>query len=146
MKRTNLYKLIIAALVIINVVILIFFFTGGPKHGPPKAGDLSIELGIEGENKDIITKLEEAHHKEKKKLIKLDRKLHDLLFSKMGTGEDVVGVQDKIKENYGEIERITYDFFDEVSTHCTDKQKEQLKKMVRGAFDHGRGRKGPPKK
>ena len=146
MKRTRLYTFIIAALVIMNVVILIIFFTGGPGYRPPKSGDLAQKLGLEGEKKELVTSLEEAHHAKKGNLIKEDRRLHEQLFSKMGTGEDVADVQAQIKENYGEIEQETYAFFVEVSTYCTDEQKKELNKMIRGAFDHVKAPKGKSRK
>jgi peptidoglycan hydrolase CwlO-like protein len=139
MKRTRLYKLIIAALVIINVVILILFFTGGPGHRPPKSGDLAQKLGIEGKKEVTITNLESDHHKAKRKLMDKDRKLHEELFSKLGTDEDVSELQEEIEENFAEIEKMTYDFFNEVAKLCSDEQKEELKKTIYRAFRQMKG-------
>lgn len=143
MKRTKLYKIIIAALVIINVGMLVFFFMGRPPHGPPNAGDLAKELGIDGKKSNVITKLETAHHKEKKVLMAKDRELHETLFSKLGTDEDVSSIQAEIEVNHAKIEKMTYDFFNEVSTLCSAEQKKQLKKTIYRAF---RQMRKPPKK
>lgn len=143
MERTKLYKLIIAALVIINVGMLVFFLTRKPPHNPPKTSGLAKEIGIEGKKKTLVTKLEKEHHKEKQKLMKTDRSLHDVLFSKIGTDEDVSLLQDKIEANHAQIEKMTYDFFNEVSKLCTPEQNERLKKNIHRAFKQ---MKGPKKK
>ena len=143
MVRTKLYKLIIAILVIINVGMLIFFFAGRPNHRPPKAGDISVELGIEGEKSTRVTALEKDHHKRKQALMKIDRELHEELFSKIGTDEDVSLIQAEIEGNYAEMEKMTYMFFNEVSKQCTPEQVEQLKETIHFAFRQMRG--GPKK-
>jgi len=134
MKRTKLYKLIIAILLIINIGMLVFFFLRRPPHGGPESIILASELGIEGAKAILITQLETAHHKEKKKLIDKDFELHETLFSKLGTEEDVSDIQAEIQVNQAEMERVTYEFFNEVSKHCSVEQKKQLKNMVYRAF------------
>ena len=139
MERSKLYKLIIAVLVIINVGMMIFFLTRRPEHKPPKAGDLVNELGIEGDKSSIITKLEKEHHQKKKSLMKMDSELHEELFSKIGTDEDVSTIQAEIHANYIEIEKITYTFFNGITKHCTPEQAEKLKKTIHRAFRQMRG-------
>lgn len=135
MERKKLYKLIIATLVIVNVGLVAFVFLAKPPHpGPLHDKNLARELGIEGEKALMIEKLEKKHHKEKHALMKKDRELHETLFSKIGTDEDVTLIQTKIKENYAEIEKITFDFFDEVASYCTGEQREQLKETIYHAF------------
>ena len=143
MKRTKLYKFIIAVLVIINVGILTFFLTRRPPHGPPEPGRFVKELGLEGEKRLLIIKMEKAHHKEKRELMRKDRSLHEILFSKIGTDEDVSNIQGEIEKNHAEMEKMTYDFFNEFSKHCSVEQKEQLKKMIHHAF---RQMKGPKRR
>lgn len=143
MARTKLYKLIIAALVIINAGMLVFFFTHKPPHHPPhhppKSGDIAIELGFEGEKAKRVLTLEKEHHKRKRKLMEIDRKLHETLFSKINSDEDVSVIQDKIAANFVEIEKMTYDFFHEVTLECTPEQAKQLKKTLNHAFRQMRG-------
>lgn len=139
MIRTKFYKLTIALLVIINVGMLILFFFGRPPHTPPKPGQLSKELGIEGDKRAAITKLETVHHKDKRALMKKDRELHETLFSKIGTDEDVSNLQAEIEENHAEIEKMTYYFFNEVAKKCTPEQITQLKKRIYRAFHQMRG-------
>ena len=141
MERKRLYKWIIAVLVIINVGLLAFLFVSKPPHpGPPgDEGLLAKELGIEGKNAAKITALEIAHHKEKRALMKKDRALHETLFSKIGTTDDVSSIQAAIEENHAEIEKMTYDFFNEVATYCTDEQLSELKETIYHAFHQMRG-------
>ena len=134
MTRTKLYKLIIAILVVINVGMLVFFFTHKPPHHPPKSGDIAIELGFEGDQAKRIKALEKEHHKRKRKLMDIDRKLHGALFSKINSDEDVSSIQNKIAANFVEIEKMTYDFFHEVAMECTPEQAEELKKTLNHAF------------
>lgn len=139
MKRTKLYKLIIGILVIINAGMLIFFLSGRPPHRPPHPGQLSEQLGLEGEKKTLIMKLEKEHHADKQALMNRDRELHEELFSKIGTDGDVSDIQAEIEVNHAEIEKTTYDFFNNVSKHCTSEQKAELKKTVHRAFHQIRG-------
>ncbi|MDG1331086.1 MAG: hypothetical protein P8P74_02070 [Crocinitomicaceae bacterium] len=142
MKRTKLYKLIIAALVIINVGMLVFFLAGGPPNSPPDPGDLSKELGLEGKKRSAITLLEVTHHTDKRALMRKDRELHETLFSKLGTDEDVSNLQEEIEVNHAEIERMTYEFFNEVAKECNAEQKKQLKGMIYHTFRQMKGPKG----
>ena len=141
MARTKLYKIIIAVLILLNIGTLAFFLTGGPPHHPPQAGDLARILEIEGPNKATIFKLEKDHHAKKRMLIDKDRRLHEELFSKIGTGADVNPIHDKIEANYTEIEKMTYAFFHDVSAFCNPEQKIELKNVIRHAFHQMR--KGP---
>ncbi len=136
MERKRLYKLIIAALVIINGGLLAFLFLSKPPHPVPPGdeGRLAKELGIEGKNAAKITVLEREHHKAKKLLMKKDRELHEMLFAKIGTSDDVSPIQAEIEENHTEIEKMTYDFFNEVATYCTDEQLSELKETIYHAF------------
>jgi Spy/CpxP family protein refolding chaperone len=143
MVRTKLYKLIIVVLVIINVAMLTFFLTRRPPHHPPKAGDLVNELGLEGSKKEAVLKLEEAHHTAKRKMMEVDRDLHELLFKKLGTDEDVSSIQAKIEDNHAAIEEMTYDFFHEVAKQCTPEQLNQLQETIHRAFQQMRN--GPPR-
>ena len=135
MERTKLYKLIIAALVIINVGILVFFYAGRPPHGRQKPPSLITELGIEGAKTKIINQLEKEHHAKKRELMKIDFELHQELFSKIGTDEDVSAIQEKIRNNFAEIEKITYDFFHDVAEHCTPEQAVKLRETINFAFN-----------
>lgn len=145
MKRTKLYKLIIAALLVINVGMLVFFFMEKPPHfNPPKKGELVRELGLTGEKRTKVIALAKAHHKAKRKLMDADRELHEELFSKIGTDEDVSELEGKIAANFMETEKITFEFFSEVSKYCDSDQKKKLKKMIHHAFRQMR--RPPPKR
>lgn len=141
MSRTKLYKIIIVFLLVINCGTLAFFMLGGPPHHPPRPGDLAEKLGIDGEKKQTIFKLEKKHHSTIRGLMDQDRKLHEQLFSHLGTGFDVTPIHVKIERNNAEIEKLTYAFFHDISAFCTPEQKVELKKMINRRFHH----KGPRK-
>ncbi len=143
MARTKLYKIIIAVLILINIGTLAFFLMGRPPHHPPQAGDLARILEIEGPNKQMIFKLEKDHHVKKRALLEMDRKLHEELFSKIGTSYNVNPIHEKIEVNYTKIEKMTYAFFHDVSAFCNAEQKIKLKNVIRQAFHQMRKR---PKK
>jgi hypothetical protein len=133
MKRSRLYKIIIAVLVIINVGMLVFMWMGPPPpHGKPEP--LQEILGLKGENKSKLEGMETVHHKEKRRLMAKDRKLHETLFSKLGTDEDVSELQAEIEANHAEIEKMTFEYFNEVAKLCNAEQLTELKKLIRHAF------------
>jgi hypothetical protein len=138
MKKVKFYKILCVILILINMGTLAFFWFNRPPDGPPKAGDLADRLGITTKV-DELTALEAEHHKEKRKLMKLEHALHEKLFEKIGTGEDVSEIQDQINANYDEISSMTYDFFDTVATYCNPEQLKELKSTVDRAFGQLRG-------
>ncbi|PIE86983.1 MAG: hypothetical protein CSA03_01870 [Bacteroidetes bacterium] len=141
MERKRLYKLIIAVLVILNIGLVVFMFLSKSPHPgpPPHEGILARELGIEGEHVAKIDVLEKEHHREKQALMKKDRELHETLFSKIGTDEDVTSLQAEIEKNHAQIEKMTYDFFNEVAMYCTKEQRAELKETIYHAFHQMRG-------
>ncbi|MFT5858318.1 MAG: hypothetical protein ACI865_000404 [Flavobacteriaceae bacterium] len=143
MKSLKFYKTLTVLLVLLNLGTLVFFWFNKPPQGPPKPGALAAQLEIV-QDVELVTALEAAHHKEKRKLMTKDRNLHDLLFSKIGSGEDVTALREKITINHLEIETMTYDFFDTVAAYCNESQLKELKSSVGKAF--GQLRKPPGKK
>ena len=133
MKSLKFYKTLAVLLVVLNLGTLAFFWFNKPPDGPPKAGELAAKYGIT-KNADEITALETTHHKKKKALMAKDQKLHNLLFSKIGSGEDVSSLREKITANYIEIETMTYEFFDQVAVYCNESQLKELKAGVDRAF------------
>ena len=109
MKSTRFYKIIIALLVVINLSILLFMWLGRPPH-PPRPGDapqLANEIGLTGENKGKVDKLEKQHHIDKRELMQEDTRLHKEMFSLVGMEEDVDSVQQLLNANKEEIEPKT---------------------------------------
>jgi len=141
MKSTKFYKRLSILLVLINIGTLAFIWFARPPHGPSPVGELAERLGI-NEHISEINNLEEEHHKKKRKLMSKDRKLHNQLFKKIGSNEDVTALREKIAQNYIEIELETYNFFDSVAVHCNKEQLSELIETVGKAFGQLRKPKG----
>ncbi|MFT5777524.1 MAG: C-terminal processing protease CtpA/Prc [Crocinitomicaceae bacterium] len=138
MNKAKFYKIVCVILILINLGTVALFWFNRPPQGPPQPGDLADRLGITTKL-DELTALEAEHHKKKKKLMSLDHSLHEKLFEKIGSGEDVTQIQDQINTNYMEISSMTYDFFDNVANYCTPEQLKELKSTVDRAFGQLRG-------
>lgn len=148
MKSPKFYKLIITALVIINLGTLAFFWLSKPPH-PPKAGEgpkLSEQLELRGEAKSKVDALEKEHHKTKKVLMHKDRQLHQKLFECVGEEKDVEPILNELNENKEEIERMTFEFFDAVASHCDDQQKKKLRDDLQKRLHNLFGPPPPPRK
>ena len=147
MNSTRFYKSIIAVLIVINVVTLAYIAFGKPPH-PPRPGEgplLSETIGLVGESKIKVDALEKTHHRDKQILMKKDRTLHKQLFSLVGSDESPEEVYKQLNENKSEIERMTFDFFDDVSAHCSNEQLIELRKFINEAIVH-MGHRPPPHK
>ena len=120
-----------------------------PPH-PPRPGEqplLSIEIGLTGDAKQKVDLLEKAHHTEKRELIHIDRELHQQVFNAVGSGKPPIELQQKLDSNKSVMERMTFDFFDQVSKQCDANQKVKLKTFIDGAILKISGvahRPGPP--
>jgi hypothetical protein len=145
MKRAKFYQLIIGILATMNIVTLVFFLSSQPQY----KGDLSLSdhLALTGKAKTEVKQLEQEHHKQKRKLIGLDQKLHRKLFEFVGSEDSHESTLRKLNENKKEIERMTFNFFDQVAAYCNKNQKIKLRKLI---FKHlsalhpkGRSKKHP---
>lgn len=149
MKGIRFYKLVIAVLIIVNIVTLSFMWFRRPPH-PPRHGEqpkLSIEIGLTGDAKQKVDLLEKTHHTEKRKLIHADRELHQQIFDAVGNANPPIELQQKLDSNKSVMERMTFDFFNEVSKQCDANQKVKLKTFIDGALLKISGapqRPGPP--
>ena len=146
MKGTRFYKLIIAVLIIINLGTLAFIAFGKPPH-PPKPGEgplLSETIGLTGDSKTKVDALEKIHHQDKHILMQKDRDLHEQLFSKVGSGESPEEIYAELNNNKSEIERMTFEFFNDVSAYCSKEQLIALKKFINEAMVNMGHRPPPP--
>lgn len=144
MKGPKFYKIVIAILVVINLGTIGFMWLNKPPHPPkPGAHKIATELGLTGEAKTTVEKLETEHHKKKRELVEKDMDLHKKLYDQIGEDGDGSDILAEIAENKEVIEKMTFDYFDKIATYCDDSQKEELQKIVHGAFDNLRP--GPPK-
>lgn len=136
----------IVLLVLINLTTLAFVWWNRPPGPPPHPGEnpmLAIELGLSGEAKTRVDKLEMAHHKEKQALLKKDRTWHKEYFALVGTGNSPDSLLNLIQSNKREIEAITFAFFDKVAEECNDAQKAKLRTFINDKLHQISG--GPPK-
>lgn len=144
MKKDRFYKIAVVVLVLINIASLSFLWFNRPSH-PPKHGahEISSMLGLTGDNKSKVDKIEKDHHREKRKLVDRDIKLHNELYGIIGTDENADSLLNVIDQSKKEIEKMTFDYFDEVASYCNDDQKAELRRFVHGAFEQLRAS-GPP--
>jgi hypothetical protein len=134
MKGTRFYKAIIAVLILINVASLTFMWFGKPPH-PPMPHErplLSNVIGLKGDAKTRVDALESKHHEEKQRLIAIDRDLHHQLFDSIGNDSAPRAVQDKLDANKSKMDRMTFDFFNEVAKQCNESEKKKLKSFISG--------------
>lgn len=138
MKGIRFYKLVIAVLIIVNIVTLSFMWFRRPPH-PPRPGEqpkLSIEIGLTGDAKQKVDLLEKTHHTEKRKLIQTDRELHQQIFDAVGTSHPPIELQEKLDANKSKMERMTFEFFNDVAKQCDSTQKIQLNEFISRALIH----------
>lgn len=137
MKGEKFYKIVIVLLVVINISSLAFMWFGRPPHPPPPPGEkhLSEMIGLTGDAATKVDAIEEEHHKAKHELVDKDMELHKKMYELIGSDEDSKTVLSEINANKEEIEKMTFDFFDEVAEHCNADQKEKLREFVHTAFD-----------
>jgi hypothetical protein len=144
MKKDRFYKIAVVVLVLINIASLSFLWFNRPPHPTkPGAHEISSMLGLTGDNKAKVDKIEKDHHREKQKLVAKDLKLHNELYQMIGANVDSDSLLIVIDANKKEIEKMTFDYFDEVASYCNDDQKAELRRFVHGAFEQLRAP-GPP--
>ena len=133
MSKLKLYKITTFALLLINIGILLFLWLmPHPHYGPH--GELANKLGLNSKDKAIVDELEAAHHKEKRKLMEKDRKLHQQLFDEVGEKVSPEDLIQSISKNQEELERMTFEFFDTVATYYNYSQRKELEKAIKSVF------------
>lgn len=134
MKSIKFYKILSITLLILNIVTLSIFFLNRPP-GPPKPGEarLAAEIGLTGSAKKKVDALEIQHHKEKRALIKKNFELQTKLYNSLSNDEVSAKILLQIHETRAETDRMTFEFFSEVATHCNKQQRKKLDEMI----DHG---------
>ncbi|MCR9172100.1 MAG: hypothetical protein NXI10_06395 [bacterium] len=131
MKSLKFFKILSVTLLILNIATLSFFYFNRPP-GPPRPGEarLAEEIGLTGDDKKQVDKLEIAHHKQKRALIqknfRLQKKLYQSLENDLSSNE----IMQQIHETRAETDRMTYEFFSEVATYCNKKQRKKLDEMI----------------
>ena len=146
MKTLRFYKILIGILVVVNLTTVYFLWSSanGDHHPPhPKRNDLVDRLGITGDKKEQIMRLQDDHFKKKDALIHKSRELHEKLFLSFNdTSKDsteIAQIIDDIVENQRETEQMTFDHFKDVSALCTTEEKKLLEEIIHDVL-----RRGPP--
>lgn len=131
MKSTKFYKILSIVLLILNIGTLTYFYVTKPPR-PPKPGEVHLaeDIGLSGDAKKTVDAMEAKHHKAKRRLMKRDVTLHEKLYESLSDSAKSSAIILQINENRSEIERMTYDFFSEVSEHCNDEQRKKLNEMI----------------
>ena len=131
MKSIKFYKILSITLLVLNIVTLSFFFLGRPP-GPPKPGEarLATEIGLTGTAKKKVDALEIQHHKDKRVLIKHNFELQKKLYNSLSNDDTSAEVLLQIHETRAETDRMTFEFFSEVASHCNQEQQKKLKAMI----------------
>lgn len=144
MKSERFYKFSILILVIVNVGMMVFMWVNRPpKMPPPHEQRLSLMLGLKGEKQSKVDDLEKKHHELKRELVHRDVELHEELFNEFNDRTKADSLLKLIDLNKTDIEKMTYDFFADISTYCDAEQKRKLNEFLTGAFIKMRNP-GPP--
>ena len=134
MRRHNL---IIWILVVINISLITFIILHNRPHQRPKIVDI---LNIEGERTNEINRMEIIHFTEKKKLIDKSKKLRaKLLFSfENETPESQSdSVLHLISDNQFKLDKMTYLFFKDIKSKCSEKEREKLNDFFTRVLEEG---------
>lgn len=139
MKKELFYKIAVVLLILINIGCLAFMWFSRPSH-PPKLGEHNIakHLGLTGDNKSKVDKMEKVHHIDKRKLIDKDLELHNELYKVIGTDQNADSLLNAIAASKKEIEMMTFDYFDDIANYCNEDQKAELRRFVHQAFEQMR--------
>jgi hypothetical protein len=134
MKTLQFYKFLVVVLVLVNATTLFFLWKGHSPHGRPDRNQLVEHLGLEGNKKEQVLKLQDTHFKLKDALVNKSRQLHEDMFTVFNdASKDSLDVQkkiDQIVENQREIELMTFEYFKKVDALCNKSQKQQLKELI----------------
>ena len=147
MKTLRFYKLAILVLLLINMTTLFFLWKRNKYHRRPDRNQLIEHLSLEGKAKEKVLMLQEDHFQRKDALMDRSRRLHEDLFNYFDNSSkdshDVHVKIGQIVENQREIEQMTFDYFQKVSTLCNSHQKQELRILIHDVL---RRSAGPPKK
>lgn len=138
----------IVLLVLINLTTLGSIWWHRPPGPPPHPGEhpqLAADIGLSGEAKKRVDKLEMDHHKEKQALMRKDREWHKEYFALVGTSNSPDSLLNLIQANKREIETITFEFFEQVAEECNEEQKEALRLFISEKLHEISGPPRPPR-
>lgn len=126
--KNNGLKYLVAIALIINAATLIFFWYNRPpqegKRGLKPGRVLIEELKLDTQQLVLFQPLRDQHHQAHDSLLQIIATQRQILYSQKQAANDTI--LHKIGLLQAEIERITYDHFQEVRKICTPEQQAQL--------------------
>jgi len=143
MKSLKFYKSLSLVLFLVNVGVLVFFWVNRPPH-PHERILLSELLELKGQVKNEVDIMEKQHHIEKRRLIKEDKLLHKRMMNSVGSGKTFDSFQVQLSANKSKIERMTFEFFDDITSKLDSNQRIKLKAFINSQLEIING--FPPKR
>ena len=120
------YKVIIGILVIINIGLITFMFL---PHRPHQRLRIANILNIEDARANDINRKELIHFNKKKTLMDKSRKLRAKLllsFENELPESQADSILQLISANQYELDKMTYLFFKDINSQCSEKERKQL--------------------
>ena len=120
------YKVIIGILVIINIGLITFIFLQYRPHQRPRIVNI---LNIEDARANEINRKELLHFKMKEKLIDNSKKLRAKLllsFENELPESQADSILKLISANQYELDKMTYLYFKDINSLCSEKERKQL--------------------
>ena len=134
------YKVIIGILVIINIGLITFMFL---PHRPHQRLRIANILNIEDARANDINRKELIHFNKKKKLMDNSKNLRAKLllsFENELPESQADSILQLISANQYELDKMTYVFFKDIKSNCSEKERKQLNgfftKVLEGGARH----------
>ena len=131
------YKVIIWILVTINIGLISFMFLQHRPHQRPRIVNI---LNIEDERANDINRKELIHFNMKKKLMDKSKKLRAQLllsFENELPESQVDSILHLISANQYELDKMTYIFFKDIKSICSEKERKQLNDFFTRVLEEG---------
>ena len=131
------YKVIIWILVTINIGLISFMFLQHRPHQRPRIVNI---LNIEDARANEINRKELIHFNMKKKLMDKSKKLRAQLllsFENELPESQVDSILHLISANQYELDKMTYIFFKDIKSICSEKERKQLNDFFTRVLEEG---------
>ncbi len=131
------YKVIIWILVTINIGLIAFMFL---QHRPNPRPRIVNILNIEDARASDINRKEMLHFNKKKKLMDKSRNLRAKLllsFENELPESQADSILQLISANQYELDKMTYIFFKDIKSNCSEKERKQLNDFFTRVLEEG---------
>ena len=147
--KNNLLKYLVIAALFVNAATLVFFWLKrSPRNDRQQKETFDVliqELKLDNNQQTVFKTLREQHHRSHDSLLQIITEKRQVLYAQKPVSMDstlqAIGLLQQ------QIERITYQHFENVRKICTLEQQTKLDKMLIGAVQHvlmPKGDKQPP--